>query len=137
VSRVSPTIEAAFSFAGGRVVEVLERLAVTHGLPRSISVDNGPEFISRAMDAWAYRHGVRLEFSRPGKPTDNPYIESFNGHFRAECLGQHWFPSWEEARATIEAWRVDYHTVRPPRALGQLTPEAFLATVEPPAHGGS
>jgi putative transposase len=136
VSKVSPTIEAAFSFAGGRVVAVLERLAGTYGLPQAISVDNGPEFISRAMDAWAYRHGVRLEFSRPGKPTDNPFIESFNGHFRAECLGQHWFQSLEEARAIIEAWRVDYNTVRPHRALGQLTPEAFLATVGPPDGGG-
>ena len=136
VSRVSPTIEAAFSFAGGRVVQVLERLAATHGLPQAISVDNGPEFISRTMDAWAYHHGVHLEFSRPGQPTDNPFIESFNGHFRAECLAQHWFQSLEEARATIEAWRVDYNTVRPHRALGQLTPEAFLATVGPPDGGG-
>ena len=136
VSKVSPAIEAARSFAGGRVVEILERLALSHGLPQTISVDNGPEFISRALDAWAYRHGVRLEFSRPGKPTDNPFIESFNGHFRAECLGQHWFQSLEEARATIEAWRVDYNSVRPHRALGQLTPEAFLATLGPPDRGG-
>jgi putative transposase len=87
------------------------------------------------MDAWVYRHGVRLEFSRPGKPTDNPFIESFNGHFRAECLGQHWFLSLEEARTTIEAWRVEYNTVRPHRTLGQLTPEAFLATTGPPDGG--
>ena len=136
VSKMSPAIEAARSFAGGRVVEILERLALSHGLPQTISVDNGPEFISRALDAWAYRHGVRLEFSRPGKPTDNPFIESFNGHFRAECLGQHWFQSLEEARAIIEAWRVDYNSVRPHRALSQLTPEAFLATLRPPNGGG-
>ncbi len=137
VSKVRPTIEAAFAFAGGRVVQVLERLAATHGLPKVISVDNGPEFISRAMDAWAYRRGVRLEFSRPGRPTANPFIASFNGHFRAECLAQHGFQSWEEARATIEAWRVEYNTVRPHRALGQLTPEAFVATLAPPDHGGA
>jgi putative transposase len=118
------------------VVEVLERLAVTHGLPKAIAVDNGPEFISRALDAWAYRHGVRLEFSRPGKPTDNPYIESLGGHCRAECLGQHWFQSVEEARGIIEAWRVASNTVRPHRALDQLTPEAFLATIGPPDGGG-
>jgi putative transposase len=137
VSKVSPAIEAAFSFAGGRVVAILERLALTHGVPKAISVDNGPEFISRALDAWAYRRGVHLEFSRPGTPTDNPFIESFNGHFRAECLAQNWFMSLEEARATIEAWRLDYNTVRPHRTLRQLTPEAFVATLGPPVAGRS
>jgi putative transposase len=95
-------------------------------------VDNGPEFISKAIDAWAYRRGVRLEFSRPGKPTDNPFIESFNGHFRQECLAQHWFWSLEGARTAIEAWRIEYNTERPHRSLGQQTPAAFCAAHGPP-----
>jgi len=93
VSKVSPAIEAAFSITGAHVVAVLDRLKATVGLPKRLAVDNGPEFISKALDAWAYRNGVTLEFSRPGKPTDNAYVESFNGHFRAECLDQHWFAS--------------------------------------------
>ena len=136
VSRVSPAIEADFSLPGTRVVSVLEGLAATYGVPDAISMDNGPEFISRAMDAWAYRRGVRLEFSRPGKPTDNPFIESFNGHFREECLAQHWFWSLEEARTAIEAWRIEYNTERPHRALGQRTPAAFCAAQEPPNGAG-
>ncbi len=120
VSRVSPAIEVGNSLTGERVVAVLERLERTVGTPERIAVDNGPEFISKALDAWAYRNGVRLEFSRPGKPTDNAFAESFNGHFRAECLDQHWFASLEEARQTIEAWRVDYNTERPHRALKHL-----------------
>jgi hypothetical protein len=70
-------------------------------------VDNGPEFVSKALDAWAYRHGVQLIFSRPGKPTENPFVEVFHSHFRDECLDQHWFASLEEARQIIEAWRTE------------------------------
>ncbi len=102
VSRVSPAIAVGASLTGARVVAVLEQLRLTIGAPQRIAIDNGPEFISKVLDAWAYRHQVRLEFSRPGKPTDNAYVESFNGHFRAECLDQHWFTSLEEARAVIE-----------------------------------
>jgi len=127
VSRVSPALEAATSLTGERVVAVLERLRRTVGAPERIAVDNGPEFVSKALDAWAYRHGVQLEFSRPGKPTDNAFAESFNGRFRDECLDQHWFASLEEARQTIEAWRVEYNTDRPHRALNQQTPAAWLA----------
>jgi putative transposase len=126
VSRVSPALEADFSLSGARVVQVLERVAPVWGIPQRIAVDNGPEFISKALDTWAYRHGVQLEFSRPGKPTDNAFIESFNGHFREECLAQHWFASLAEARQTIEAWRIDYNTVRPHRALGQQCPAAVF-----------
>ncbi len=115
VSRVSPAIEVGTSLTGERVVAVLERLKRTVGVPQRIAVDNGPEFISKALDAWAYRHQVQLEFSRPGKPTDNAYAESFNGHFRAECLDHHGFASLEEARQTIESWRVeDQHRAPPP-----------------------
>jgi putative transposase len=129
VSRVSPAIEAAFSIGGETVVAVLERLK-TSGLPKRLAVDNGPEFISKALDTWAYRNGVTLEFSRPGKPTDNAYVESFNGHFREECLNQHWFVSLEEARQVIEAWRIEYNTERPHRALGQRTPAAMVEELQ-------
>ena len=108
-SRVSPSLEVDFSLTGQRVVQVLERLKSTHGLPQIIHCDNGSEFISRAVDDWAHRNGVKLDFSRPAKPTDNPFIESFNGKLRAECLNQHWFESIEEAQNLIEAWRKEYN----------------------------
>ena len=127
VSRESPAIEVDRSLTGERVVAVLERLALTHGRPKRLAVDNGPEFISKALDAWAHRYGVKLEYSRPGTPTDNAYIEAFNGRFREECLDQHWFVSVAEAREIIEAWRQDYTTNRPHGALNNLTPQAFLA----------
>jgi putative transposase len=124
-SRVSPAIEVDFSLTGRRVVEVLERVANSYGLPKIIKVDNGPELISKALDEWAYRQGVKLDFSRPGKPTDNAYIESFNGRFRQECLDQNWFGRIQEARIKIEEWREDYNENRPHSALGQQTPAAF------------
>ena len=125
VSRVSPALIAAGSLTGERVVAALDELLDTGQRPQMLSIDNGPEFVSKALDAWAYRHGVRLEFSRPGKPTDNAFIEAFNSRFRDECLNLHWFDSLEEAQATIEAWRVDYNTERPHGALGQRTPAEF------------
>jgi putative transposase len=129
VSRVSPAIEADFSLTGERVVTTLEGLQQTIGAPARLAIDNGPEFISKALDTWAYRNGVQLEFSRLGKPTDNAFAESFNARFRDECLNQHWFASLEEARQTIEAWRVDDNTERPHRSLGQQTPAAWSAAV--------
>ncbi len=133
VSRVSPAIEVDFSLTGDRVVAILEGLRWTTGAPARIAIDNGPEFVSKVLDAWAYQNGVQLEFSRPGKPTDNAFAESFNGRFRDECLNQHWFASLEEARQTIEAWRVDYNTERPHRALKQRTPAAWVTSrAEPP-----
>ncbi len=131
VSRVSPAIEVGTSLTGDRVVAILEGLKRTVGVPQRIAIDNGPEFVSKALDAWAYRNGVRLEFSRPGKPTDNAFAESFNGHFRAECLLQHWFASLGEARQAIESWRVEYNTERPHRALQQLPPTAWIAGLAP------
>ena len=125
-SRVSPAIECDFSLNGPRVVAVLERLKES-GLPQTIKVDNGSEFISKALDAWAHHHGVKLEFSRPGKPTDNAFIESFNGRLRQECLNQNWFLSLADARETIENWRQDYNEYRPHSSLGQQTPSEFVA----------
>ena len=101
VSRVSPAIAVDTSLTGERVAAILEQLGGAIGVPQRIATDNGPEFISRALDARAYKNGVHLEFSRPGKPTDNAFAEGFNGHFREECLDQHWFASLEEARRVI------------------------------------
>lgn len=126
-SRVSPALEVDFSLTGQRVVAVLERLAWSRGLPAVIHCDNGSEFISKAVDEWAQRRGVKLQFSRPGKPTDNPFIEAFNGRLREECLNQHWFASREEAQTTIEAWRKEYNQERPHRALAGLTPHEYEA----------
>ncbi len=84
-SRLSPPIDVRQHYRGSDVVETLDRVTRIHGTPKTIRVDNGPEFISKALDLWAYLHGVTLNFSRPGKPTDNAFIESFNGSFRAEC----------------------------------------------------
>ncbi len=125
-SRESPAIVADTSLPGVRVVETLERLAETHGLPQTLRIDNGPEFAGSALDAWAYRRGIRLHFIEPGKPTQNGYAESFNGRFRDECLNEHWFPTLDEARRLIEAWRLDYNTVRPHSSLGDLTPAEFV-----------
>lgn len=127
MSRESPAIVVDQSLTGARVVALLERLAGSWGLPKVIQVDNGPEFSSRALDDWAHRHGVRLAFSRPGTPTDNPSIEAFNGRLRAECLDLHWFASLEEARQIIEAWRIDYNHVRPHTALANQTPAGYKA----------
>ena len=106
-------------------MRVLEGVASQGGKPQTIRVDNGPEFISRSLDLWAYSSGVKLDFSRPGKPTDNAFIESFNGWLRDECLNQHWFLSLDEARAVTEAWRADYNRAGPHGALGNQTPFEF------------
>lgn len=124
-SRECLAIEVDTSLPGARVTRVLERLAATRGLPESIVVDNGPEFTGRVLDTWAYERGVKLDFTRPGKPVDNAYIESFNGRFRDECLNTHWFKSLLDSRVTIEAWRRDYNEARPHSSLGGLTPSEF------------
>lgn len=118
-------IEVDRSLPGLRVVRVLERLLETTDLPETIVVDNGPEFSGRTLDTWAYARGVQLRFIRPGKPIENAFVESFNGKFRDECLNEHWFASVAEARALIEAWRIDYNTVRPHSGLHGATPEQF------------
>jgi putative transposase len=108
-SRFSPAVEPRFSFSGADVVEVLEGVCKEVGFPATIRVDQGSEFVSRDLDLWAYQRGVTLDFSRPGKPTDNAFIESFNGKFRAECLNAHWFMTLDDARRKCEAWRRDYN----------------------------
>jgi putative transposase len=121
-SRYSPAIEARFTFRGADVVEILEEVGRQVGFPKAIRVDQGTEFVSRDLDLWAYQRGVTLDFSRPGKPTDNAFIESFNGKFRAECLNTHWFMSLDDARRKCEAWRRDYNEERPHSAIGNKAP---------------
>ena len=124
-TRECVAIEVDRSLPGLRVVRVLDRLAEIVGLPEILVMDNGPEFSGRALDTWAYARGVQLRFIRPGKPIENAFVESFNGKFRDECLNEHWFASVAEARTLIEAWRVDYNTLRPHSALHGATPEQF------------
>lgn len=121
-SRFSPAIDPRFSYRGEDVVRALERICGEVGYPKAIRVDQGSEFISRDLDLWAYQKDVVLDFSRPGKPTDNAFIESFNSKFRAECLNTHWFISLDDAKAKMEAWRRDYNEVRPHSSIGHKTP---------------
>lgn len=125
-SRYSPATDPRFSYKGEDVVQTLERVCRKLGYPKSIRVDNGSEFISRDLDLWAYQKGVVLDFSRPGKPTDNAFIESFNGKFRAECLNAHWFMSLDDARLKMEEWRKDYNNVRPHSAIGNKPPISLI-----------
>jgi len=116
------------SLTGGRVARELDAVIAKRGArPRSITLDNGPEFTGRVLDAWAYSRGIRLQFTRPGRPVENAYIESFNGKFRDECLNEHWFTSLGEARILIEAWRREYNHQRPHSSLGNATPNEFAA----------
>jgi putative transposase len=124
-SRECLAIEVGQHIRGEDVVQVMSRLAFYRGIPRTIHVDNGPEFISKELDKWAYENGVTLDFSRPGKPVDNAFIESFNGSFRDECLNTNWFLSLEDAREKIEAWRKDYNEWRPHSSLDNLTPMQY------------
>lgn len=126
-SRYSPGIDPRFSYKGEDVVQTLERICARTGYPKTIRVDQGSEFISRDMDLWAYQKGVTLDFSRPGKPTDNAFIESFNGKFRAECLNTHWFLTLDDARHKMEDWLRDYNEVRPHSAIGNKTPIEMLS----------
>ncbi len=112
------------------VVHVLEAVTEHKGFPKRIKVDNGPEFISKDLDRWAYWNKVELDFSRPGTPSDNAFIEAFNSRFRQECLNEHWFLSLEDARQKIEAWRLQYNSERPHSALNYQTPEEFINLIE-------
>lgn len=124
-TRECHAIEVDTSLTGGRVVRVLDALIAKHGKPEGITVDNGPEFISQALDRWAFANGVKLHFIQPGKPVQNAFVESFNSRFRDECLTQAHFPTLARARAEIELWRIDYNEVRPHSSLDYRTPAAF------------
>ena len=130
VSRESLIVQADFSLAGAKVAAALDRVCseLGRGYPKMITVDNGTEFYSRAMDAWAYRHGVRLDFIRPGRPVENAFIESFNGRLRDECLNAEVFYSIADANEKITAWRIDYNTCRPHSSIGNLVPRSTRST---------
>jgi len=126
-SRFCYAIEVKTSFTGINVAEVMESLKMKYGVtPKRIQVDNGTEFTSKDFDRWAHTNNVTLDYSRPGKPTDNPFIESFNGSFRDECLNTSWFMSMEDACEKIEAWRMEYNCFRPHSSLNGKTPEEVM-----------
>ena len=135
--RSTPALEVDISLSGQRVVQVLERLRLQGRLPRRLLTDNGPEFTGHALNEWAQKYDVGLEHSRPGKPTDNGFVESFNGRLRDECLNQNIFVSLAEARCLIEECRQDYNYNRPHSALGWQSPKAFRATHQPSTTTGN
>jgi putative transposase len=124
-TRECPAIEVDTSLGGARVVNVLERLSETRELPEVITIDNGPEFAGKALDEWAYRKRIKLNFITPGKPVENAYAESFNGRLRDECLNTNWFMNLKQARNIIEDWRRDYNEVRPHSSLKNMTPMEY------------
>ncbi len=124
-SRQSPLLEAAFAHSGHSVSAALDRVADRLGVPISITIDHGTEFMSKALEDWAWQRGVKLDFIRPGKPNENAYIESFNGRLRDECLNVTQFISINDAQKQIEAWRCDYNDRRPHSSLRNLTPSEF------------
>lgn len=118
-------METDTSLSSERVVRVLEQQVARRGVPQRLRIDNGPEFRAKPLDLWAKRNNVTMFFIEPGKPTQNAMIESFNGRFRQECLDQEWFTTLQEARQTIENWRIHYNTQRPHSSLGYLPPEVW------------
>ncbi len=124
-SRECLALDVAWGFTGTDVAQVLTRIVRERGKPRFIRCDNGPEFVSQALDQWAYWNKVELDFSRPGKPTDNAFIESFNGRVRQELLNASWFESLDAGREMTAAWRAEYNAHRPHRALGNLSPNEY------------
>ena len=131
-TRISPAIDVRHSYRRSDVVDTLERVTEELGTPKTIRVDQGPEFVGKALDLWALLNGVTLDFSRPGKPTDNAFIESFNGSFRAVCLNTCWFLSLEDAQSKCDAWRWDYNERRPHSPIGQKTPFEFARALGQP-----
>jgi len=115
------------SLSGDKVAQALEPVVAQRGAPRAITMDNGSEFASRVMDAWAYRHGIQLDVIRPGKPVENGFIESFNGRLRDECLNVEGFFTLEDVREKLWRWQQDYNRVRPHSALEDRAPAVFVA----------
>lgn len=118
-------IKVDHSLKSEKLVSALNMIKLYRQLPEEIVCDNGPELISQNMDIWAYQNNVKIKFIQPGKPTQNAFVESFNGKFRNECLSQHWFEDIEIARKEIEEWRLDYNENRPHRSLKMQTPNEF------------
>lgn len=132
-TRESPALVVGRSLTARHVIAALDALAATRGLPHTIAVDNGTEFTSQALDIWAEQRGVHLDFSRPGKPNDNAFIESFNSRLRDECLNEHYFTSLVDAQVKIEAFRLEYLTEHSHSSLGGLTPAEYAARFTPSA----
>jgi putative transposase len=128
-TRESLAIEVGQRLKGPDVVSTLNEIRRERGVPKFLYCDNGSEFTSQIMDLWAYHNQVQIDFSRPGKPTDNAHVESFNGTLRAECLDIHWFASLAEAKQVIESWRREYNESRPHRSLGERTPSEFACQI--------
>ena len=126
-SKEAINLAVDFGISGHYVTRVLDQAARFRGYPKAIRTDQGPEFTGNALDQWAYRHGVQLKLIQAGRPTQNAFIESFNGRFRDECLNDHWFTSLAQARTLIAAWRRDYNRHRPHSSLDYLTPAEFSA----------
>ena len=124
-TREALSIVPRASFRAVDVVQELDGLARVRGRPKTLKVDNGPEFAGRLLDQWAHLNGVEIDFSRPGRPTDNAHIEAFIARLRAECLNASWFLSVADARDRLEAWRREYNEERPHGSPGNLTPRAF------------
>jgi putative transposase len=120
-------IAADFGISGLYVTRLLDQAATFRGYPLAVRTDNGPEFTSRAFMGWAHTHGIRHILTQPCKPTQNGYIESFNGKFRDECLNEHWFETLLQARTAIAAWRQDYNEVRPHSSCARMPPARFAA----------
>ena len=118
-------IDVGQNLKGEDVVRTLNTIVEQRGLPGTIKTDNGSEFIGKVMDRWAYERNIEMDFSRPGKPTDNAKVESFNGRLRQECLNANWFLSLDDARRKIEDWRTAYNEVRPHSSLQWATPAEF------------
>lgn len=130
-TRESPMVRVGRSLPAAQVIDALEALLLVRGRPTTIVCDNGPEFVSLALDQWASQHGVALDFIRPGRPVENCFIESFNGRLRDECLNQHHFTTLAEAIDRIDAWRQEYNTARPHRGLGLRTPAEYAQLFTP------
>jgi putative transposase len=128
-TREALAIEIGPRLRGEDVVATLDRVALQRHRPNYLFVDNGSEYSGRLLDLWAYHHKVRIDFSRPGKPTDNCYVETFNGSLRDECLNVHWFETLDQAREIIEAWRRDYNESRPHMALAEVAPSDFARRI--------
>src|SRR6185437_8010002 len=126
-SRYALSVFGAFSFPSAAVVAKLEEVALEHGYPKCLRVDNGPEHIASVLERWAHDHGVELLFIEPGKPTQNAFIESFNARVRDELLTPHHFRTIFTFNDTAEDWRTEYNTTHPHAGLGGKTPEEFLA----------
>ena len=124
-TREVPALHVDSSISARKVTAVLDSAAKRRGLPRSIRVDNGPEFRSHFFQRWAARHRIQVEYIEPGKPTQNAFIESFNGRLRDECLNLHQFNSLSHAAVTLDAWQHEYNNLRPHGSLGGMPPSLF------------